>query len=103
VGGPDSFELYDQTITVRDGRLINNEGSLAGAHTTQIEGVKRLVECTGTSLNTALRMVTSNPAACMGVVEMGELLHRPLSDVILLDDALSYVGTLHEFLQSASS
>ncbi|MDE9449221.1 N-acetylglucosamine-6-phosphate deacetylase [Aliiroseovarius sp. Z3] len=94
VGGPDHFNLYGQDIALREGRLINSEGSLAGAHVTQAEGVKRLVDHTGTSLTTALRMAISIPADCIGQPEIGRLEGRGVDDVILLSDDLQPVGTL---------
>lgn len=98
VGGPAHFNLYGQDITLKDGRLVNAEGSLAGAHVTQAEGVKRLVDHTGTSLTTALRMATSVPAACIGRLQVGGLEGRPTEDVILLDDDLLLSGSLAAIL-----
>lgn len=67
VGGPDSFDLQGQTITRRGARLINRDGNLAGAHTTMAEGVRRAVSALGMSLETALRMAITHPAAFLGV------------------------------------
>ncbi len=94
VGGPDHFELYGKTITLQNGRLVNAEGSLAGAHVTQAEGVKRLVDHTGTSLTTALRMATSIPATCIRRPELGKLAGRPITDLIVLNDDLTVRGDL---------
>ncbi len=94
VGGPEHFNLYGQHIALKEGRLINAEGSLAGAHVTQAEGVKRLVDHTGTSLTQALRMATSVPADCIGQPDIGRLVGRPVEDVILLDDDLYLTGDL---------
>ncbi|MCK8485056.1 N-acetylglucosamine-6-phosphate deacetylase [Aliiroseovarius sp. S2029] len=94
VGGPEHFNLYGQHIALKEGRLINAEGSLAGAHVTQAEGVKRLVDRTGTSLTQALRMATSVPADCIGQPDIGRLVGRPVEDVILLDDDLYLTGDL---------
>lgn len=94
VGGPEHFDLYGEHIALKEGRLINAEGSLAGAHVTQAEGIKRLVDCTGTSLTQALRMATSIPADCIGQPEIGRLRGRSVDDVILLNDDLLLTGTL---------
>lgn len=100
VGGPDNFSLYDQVITLKDGRLINEEGNLAGAHVTQIEGVRRLVHHCGISLETALRMATSNPANCVGRPELGQLIGRSIDALILLDDTPCLIGPISEKLQT---
>ena len=105
VGGPDEFDLYGQTIRLRDGRLINEEGSLAGAHVTQALGVQRLVARTGTPLSVALAMATSVPAACMGRADLGEVVGRSTDDLIVLDaQTLDLRGDLSaQLLQAAHS
>lgn len=67
VGGPDQFTLYGRTIHVDNGRLVNAEGNLAGAHTTMAEGVARLVDHIGLSLEQALQMAITNPARVIGI------------------------------------
>ncbi|MDG1432030.1 MAG: N-acetylglucosamine-6-phosphate deacetylase, partial [Paracoccaceae bacterium] len=47
VGGPDKFKLYGVDVYLKDGCLVNDEGSLAGAHLTQAEGVYRLANTVG--------------------------------------------------------
>ena len=94
VGGPDHFDLYGQTIKLDDGRLINTEGSLAGAHVTQAQGVERLVNKVGIELKDALRMATSTPASCIGIPQLGNLVGRTLEDVIVLNDDLTLRASL---------
>ena len=103
VGGPDEFTLYGQTIRLQDGRLVNEEGSLAGAHVTQALGVQRLVRRTDTPLETALAMATSAPAACIGRPELGGLVGRSADDLVVLDaDTLDYGGDLATALSVAA-
>ncbi len=94
VGGPDRFTLYGQTITVQDGRLINAEGSLAGAHTTMAEGVARLVGPVGLPLERALRMAITLPAATIGAAPAAGLLARPVRDIVCLSRHGVYRGPL---------
>ncbi|WP_281985254.1 N-acetylglucosamine-6-phosphate deacetylase [Thalassorhabdomicrobium marinisediminis] len=94
VGGPASFDLYGRTISVRDGKLVNDEGSLAGAHVTQAEGVQRLVQHVGVSAQDALRMAITTPAACIGRPKLAQLVGRPAQDVIVLSEGLEYRGDL---------
>ena len=102
VGGPDQFELYNQVIRLEDGRLINREGSLAGAHVTQLDGVRRLVEKTGTSLTHALRMAITNPAVCMGLESLGRLMGRHCSDLIVLSDGLQLDACLADYCSEST-
>lgn len=67
VGGPDCFTLYGRTITLDRDRLINSEGSLAGAHVTMAQSVAFMTEVIGVGLEDALRMGVTNPARLMGV------------------------------------
>ncbi len=82
VGGPDYFELYGETVHLKDGRLINCQGALAGAHMTIAEGIATL-QSVGVSLEDALRMATRNPAALMGL-DIGQLIGAKTSELVLL-------------------
>ncbi len=97
VGGPETFELYGQTIRVDGGRLVNAEGNLAGAHTTLAEGLRNIVSA-GVEPEHALRAVTSIPARAMGVSSLGGLIGRETQDILLLDDSFAVQHTLHDAL-----
>ncbi len=87
VGGPDHFRLYGQDIHLHDGRLINDEGSLAGAHLTMVDAVRNLVSY-GIPLEDALRMGTSNPAALMGLSREMALVGSSEEELIVLGEDL---------------
>lgn len=91
VGGSDRFDLYGQTICVRDGRLVNAEGSLAGAHVTLAASVARLVGVLGFPLETALRMGVTVPARLMGRDDLATLVGRRVDDLLRLDQTWSPV------------
>lgn len=65
IGGPNHFEIYGEKISVKNGRLVNSEGSLAGAHIDLKTSVKHLVNNIGLDLAQALRMSTSSPRDMM--------------------------------------
>lgn len=67
VGGSDRFTLYGREIHVENGRLVNDEGSLAGAHVTMAQSLKRLIEVVGVAPDAALRMATTIPARVIGL------------------------------------
>lgn len=102
VGGPDHFDLYGQTVHLRDGRLLNAEGNLAGAHVTQAQGVARLVHHVGAPLDQALRMATSVPAQVVGQTQLGQIIGRSVSDLIILSDDLGVKNTLADALTATS-
>lgn len=90
VGGPDFFDLYGQRIEVRDGRLVNAEGSLAGAHIDMATSVRNVVAKLGEPAEHALAMATSIPAAAMRLDgKIGAFAPGAKADIVLLDDALN--------------
>lgn len=103
VGGPALFDLYGQNIHLENGRLINAEGHLAGAHVTQAEGVARLVHEIDVSLAQALRMAITVPALVMGQANLAQLNGRLVRDVLVLSDDLKVDGTLEQTLSQPSN
>jgi N-acetylglucosamine-6-phosphate deacetylase len=84
VGGGDSFSLYGQDIRLVDGRLVNAEGSLAGAHVTMAAAVARLIRQVGIAPAEALRMATTIPAQVIGQPALGQLVGRKITDLLVL-------------------
>ncbi|MGC8520147.1 MAG: N-acetylglucosamine-6-phosphate deacetylase [Steroidobacteraceae bacterium] len=86
VHGPTQFELYGATIQVRDGRLIDARGSLAGVHIDMVGLLQRLVQRVELTLERALAMVTAIPARAAGLYpEHGCLRPGARADIVLLD------------------
>jgi len=85
IGGSGEFRLYDMKVHLENGRLVNDEGSLAGAHVTMAESVVRAVAHVGVSLETALRMAITIPARVVGQPERAKLVGVTARDLIVLD------------------
>ncbi len=85
VGGSDRFSLYGQDVHLVGGRLVNGEGSLAGAHTTMAEGVARLISTLHVPPETALDMAITAPAHLLGRPDLCRLEGRALEDLMILD------------------
>lgn len=94
VGGPDAFELYGNTITLKQGQLVNAEGSLAGAHVTMAQGVLRLVSVVGVDKETALQMAVTVPAGVLRQPELATVVGRSVDDLLVLRGDFAVVGTL---------
>ncbi len=94
VGGPDSFSLYGNEIRVVEGRLVNAEGALAGAHTTIAQGLARLVNVLGVAPDAALRMAVTTPARLMGLDALAVPDGRRAEDLLVLDAQYALRGTL---------
>jgi N-acetylglucosamine-6-phosphate deacetylase len=83
------FSLGGRPIYRRDGRLTLADGTLAGADITLPAALKVMVEKVGLPLATALRMVTSTPAACIGASDrLGHIAPGRSADLVHLDDNL---------------
>jgi N-acetylglucosamine-6-phosphate deacetylase len=101
VGGPDRFSLYGSEIRVEAGRLVNAEGSLAGAHVNMADSVARLVSTLGLPAETALRMAITIPARVIGAPGLARIAGRPLDEIVLLDPAARFIGLLSDRLAAA--
>ena len=98
VGGPTTFNLYGTKVSLVNNRLINSEGSLAGAHTTHSKSVKRLVDYIGIPIEDALKMAITTPGKVMGL-QLDSLQDLSVKDIICLTNGLEYSGTLADLLQ----
>lgn len=96
VGGPDKFNLYGVDVFLKDGCLVNSEGSLAGAHLTQAEGVHRLANVVGIDQEETLRAAITVPARLIGRTGYADIVGMPVSDLICLDEDLGFRGFLQE-------
>ncbi|MDX6584980.1 MAG: N-acetylglucosamine-6-phosphate deacetylase [Solirubrobacterales bacterium] len=63
----DHFELMGRRIRLRNGRLISDSGTLAGAHLELASAVKNAVTLVGISLDDALRAASLVPARFLGI------------------------------------
>lgn len=86
IGGSDRFTLYGQEVRLIGGRLVNAEGSLAGAHVTMAEGLARLINVVGVAPQTALGMAISTPAELARRPDLSRPENRSVADLLLLND-----------------
>ena len=98
VGGSDHFRLYGQDIWLRDGRLVNAEGSLAGAHVTMAEGLRRLITIVGIAPETALDMAVAAPTRLLNRPDLATPEQRDVADLLLLDADWQVTGTVAQAL-----
>jgi len=94
VGGPDHFNLYGMHIKLDANCLVNAEGSLAGAHITQAQGVYRLHNDIGLDQVDALRAGITIPARVIEQSHLTDIRHHRVSDLIQLGNDLSFTGYL---------
>lgn len=84
IGGADQFTLYGSKVHLEEGRLVNVEGSLAGAHTTMAQSVARLINVIGVDPQEALRMAITVPSNLMGLDQHISFIGRDAGEVLVL-------------------
>ena len=93
VGGSDHFRLYGDEIRLVNGRLVNAEGSLAGAHVTMAESLARLITVVDVDSAQALRMTSTVPAHLMGLDPLAKLTNRDPADLLILAPDWTVIST----------
>ena len=83
-GGTDRFELYGETIRASGGRLVNSEGSFAGALIDLKASVERLITHVGLPVEDALAMATAHPRALMGFPDVS-IVGQELEDLSYIE------------------
>ena len=86
VGGKrSSFTLNGETITVRDGRCVTNDGTLAGAYLDMAGAVRNCVRLLDLPLTDALRFASTHPAEFLGLGKtLGRLAPGCRADMVAL-------------------
>jgi N-acetylglucosamine-6-phosphate deacetylase len=92
--GRDNFDLMGRQIRLRCGRLVSDDGTLAGAHLDMASAVRNAVMLVGLSLDDALRAASLVPARFLGLDrERGTLTVGARADIVALTPELDVVTT----------
>lgn len=90
----DHFELMGRQIQLRQGRLVSENGTLAGAHLDLASAVKNAVTLVGISLDDALRAASLVPARFLGIGDhRGTLSVGARADIVALTTKLDVLAT----------
>lgn len=85
-GGRSSFSLHGETITVRDGCCVADDGVLAGTVLDMATAVKNCVRLLEVPLPDALRFASTHPAAFLGLGHvLGRLAPGYRTDLVAFD------------------
>jgi len=88
------FELYGQRILRRDGRLVTEDGTLAGADIDMASAVRNCVHMLGLPLEEALAMASLRPAEFLRLDDrFGRLARGYRADLVLLGQDLEVLKT----------
>ncbi|WP_257456608.1 N-acetylglucosamine-6-phosphate deacetylase [Archangium lipolyticum] len=89
-----SFTLYGHTILRRDGRLVTENGTLAGADIDMATAVRNCVHLLELPLEESLRMASLYPASYLGLDDqVGRVAPGYRADLTLLRSDLSVLAT----------
>jgi N-acetylglucosamine-6-phosphate deacetylase len=84
--GDGEFDLWNEKISVENGRTRNERGSIAGSVITVLDAVKRMLEL-GFSESDVAKMSSQNPATLLGLDgEIGSIEIGKRADLVALDD-----------------
>lgn len=92
--GDGDFEIWGETITVRNGRTANARGSIAGSVITMLDAVRMMLSL-GSSEGELAKMAATNPARLLGIdQECGSIEEGKRADLVALDGEGQVVLTL---------
>jgi N-acetylglucosamine-6-phosphate deacetylase len=85
-----SFSLQGRMISVSDGVLVDEEGTLAGSDTDMATTVRNAIALLGLDLPEAARMASRYPAEFLGLGgELGRIAPRYRANLVLVDDQIA--------------
>jgi N-acetylglucosamine-6-phosphate deacetylase len=93
-GMPDGvYRLGDFDVEVKDGVALLGE-TLAGSLLTMDQAVANVQRFTGTSLGTAVRLASQNPAKMLGMAHLAETAVGSAANFNIFDEAGSFAGSI---------
>jgi N-acetylglucosamine-6-phosphate deacetylase len=99
-----SFSLQGRTISIANGVLVDEEGTLAGTHVDMASTVRNAVGLLGLELPEAARMASRNPAEFLGLGgELGRIAPGYRASLVLVDDAIEVRETWIDGVNSAAA
>lgn len=89
------YELGGQEVTVKNGKAVLEDGTLAGSILKLGQAVKNIVSYTGCSLENAIEMASVNPAKQLNIYDRkGSITVGKDADIVILDENMEVYMTL---------
>jgi N-acetylglucosamine-6-phosphate deacetylase len=90
--GDGNYEVWGETIVVKEGRTQNAHGSIAGSVITMLDAV-RMMRSLEVSETEVARMAATNPAQLLGLGDRGSIEVGKRADLVALDAELNVKAT----------
>ncbi|RIW34661.1 N-acetylglucosamine-6-phosphate deacetylase [Bacillus salacetis] len=88
------YDLGGQSVTVKDGRAVLEDGTLAGSILRLGSAVKNMMDYTGCSLHDVIQMASANPAKQLNLFDRKGSIHNGKdADIVILDEEMEVVMT----------
>ena len=91
--GDGDYEIWGETIVVKDGRTQNARGSIAGSVITMLDAVRLMLSLNVPETEVA-RMAATNPARLLGLDDRGLIEVGKRADLVALDGDLKVKATI---------
>lgn len=88
----DEFDLLGTRILLRDGKLVTESGTLAGAHLDMGSAVRNAVQLARITLEDALISASRTPTRFLGIEDRGVIAPGARADFVALNNELSPVA-----------
>ena len=83
--GDGEYEIWGETITVKDGRTSNARGAIAGSVVTMLDAVRMMLSVGASEVGVA-KMAATNPARLLGIdQDCGSIEEGKRADLVALD------------------
>jgi N-acetylglucosamine-6-phosphate deacetylase len=92
--GDGEYRLGHTAVTVKQGRVTDQTGRLAGSTLTMDRAVRNLVDYAGCSPFEAVAAASSVPAGLLGRADRGRLAVGNRADLVLFDEEMEVVATM---------
>jgi N-acetylglucosamine-6-phosphate deacetylase len=90
----DSFLLHGRLIRVKDGRCVDEQGTLAGSALDMASAVRNCVDLLGLPLERAARMASAYPAQFLGLdAELGRIAPGLRANMVAVDERINVTAT----------
>ena len=83
--GDGNYDIWEETITVKDGRTANERGAIAGSVITMLDAVRMMLSLGASETDVAM-MASANPAKLLGIDDdCGSIAVGKRADLVALD------------------